>query len=65
MRNIFKVTCKSCGYTWYPDEEHWKTNPNAPYPDCVNEKCEYYGKGFHPATEKRIWIEGYAKSEDW
>jgi hypothetical protein len=58
---VFKVTCKSCGYTWYPDEPKWKSNQDAPEPDCLNEMCEHYGTGFHSVEEKRIWSEGYEK----
>ena len=61
MKKVFKVTCKSCGHTWYPsDEKRWKENPDAPEPDCVNPQCIYFGTGFHPA-EQHIWIEGYEK----
>lgn len=55
----FKVWCKECGYTWYPDEKKWKGNPDAPEPDCPNPECKNYGTGMHDISKGSIWYEGY------
>lgn len=58
------LECKGCGYTWYPEKAKWEMYPDAMEPDCPNEECKYYGKGFHSPEVLSIWqVKGTIKPE--